>query len=413
MTDTHSPSYRWVVLANSVLVFVVAFGFGWTYIVTVVSQVLADLHLSQASWGLLWSAISLGTLATAIVGGILGDRFGVRRIVGLGVVLMGITLALRGTATSFGAMYVWMLLFGMALALTFPNVPKALGMWFSPQEFGMANGVTQAGYGVGGALAVALTPLVVDALGGWRAMTYELGIATVVIGVLWFVMVRDRTPPPPDPGQADPADAPGPMSTLDAIRRVLSLRDMWILAGCHMLFLGGYIGVLGYAPTYLVQERGLTAASAGFIISLVMWAFVVGALVLPLLSDRVGLRKRFFFPGMFVAGVCIIIFAFVLGGPLWVVAVIWGLGNGAAPLAFVVPLEMEGVGLDLAGAAIGIAITAGYLGGVLAPIMGMWLVSLTPVAGFVFWGGCFMLSACLFLFLKETGPRVRLEKSPV
>ena len=237
MTDTHSPSYRWVVLANSVLVFVVAFGFGWTYIVTVVSQVLADLHLSQASWGLLWSAISLGTLATAIVGGILGDRFGVRRIVGLGVVLMGITLALRGTATSFGAMYVWMLLFGMALALTFPNVPKALGMWFSPQEFGMANGVTQAGYGVGGALAVALTPLVVDALGGWRAMTYELGIATVVIGVLWFVMVRDRTPPPPDPGQADPADAPGPMSTLDAIRRVLSLRDMWILAGCHMLFL--------------------------------------------------------------------------------------------------------------------------------------------------------------------------------
>lgn len=413
MTDTQSPSYRWVVLANSVLVFVVAFGFGWTYIVTVVSQVLADLHLSQASWGLLWSAISLGTLATAIVGGILGDRFGVRRIVGLGVVLMGITLALRGTATSFGAMYVWMLLFGMALALTFPNVPKALGMWFSPQEFGMANGVTQAGYGVGGALAVALTPLVVDALGGWRAMTYELGIATVVIGVLWFVMVRDRTPPPPDPGQTDPADAPGPMSTLDAIRRVLSLRDMWILAGCHMLFLGGYIGVLGYAPTYLVQERGLTAASAGFILSLVMWAFVVGALVLPLLSDRVGLRKRFFFPGMFVAGVCIIIFAFVVDGPLWVVAVLWGLGNGAAPLAFVVPLEMEGVGPDLAGAAIGIAITAGYLGGVLAPIMGMWLVSFTPVAGFVFWGGCFMLSACLFLFLKETGPRVRLEQSPV
>ena len=50
---------------------------------------------------------------------------------------------------------------------------------------------------------------------------------------------------------------------------------------------------------------------------------------------------------------------------------------------------------------------AGYLGGVLAPIIGMWLVDITPAAGFFFWGGCYMLSAVLFLFLKETGPRVR------
>ena len=37
----------------------------------------------------------------------------------------------------------------------------------------------------------------------------------------------------------------------------------------------------------------------------------------------------------------------------------------------------------------------------------MWLVGLTPVAGFYFWGGCYMLSAVLFLLLKETGPYIR------
>ena len=402
MTDTQTTagSYRWLVLANSVLVFTFAFGFGWTYIVMVVAQVLADLHLEMTDWGMLWAAISFGTLVSAMIGGILGDRYGVQKIVGLGVVLMGVTLVMRATASGFGSMYVWMFLFGIALALTFPNVPKALGMWFAPEEFGMANGVTQAGYGAGAALALALTPLVLEPVGGWRALTTILGVATAVIGVLWFMTVRDR------PHEPDEAEA-GHLDTVAAIRQVLSIRDAWTLAVCHMLFLGGYIGIIGYAPTYFVDVQGMTSTTAGAVVSVIMWAYVVGALVVPSISDRVGLRKRFYVPGMFIAGACMVLSGFALGTPLWIVALMWGFFGGAAPLAFVVPLEMEGVGRRLAGSAVGIAITAGYLGGVLAPVVGMWLVGLTPVAGFYFWGGCYMLSAVLFLLLKETGPYIR------
>ncbi len=402
MTDTHTPasSYRWLVLANSVLVFTFAFGFGWTYIVMVVAQVLADLHLEMSDWGILWAAISLGTLVSAMIGGVLGDRYGVQKIVGLGVVLMGATLVMRATASGFGSMYVWMFLFGIALALTFPNVPKALGMWFAPEEFGLANGVTQAGYGAGAALALALTPLVLESVGGWRSLTTILGVATAAIGVLWFMTVRDRAQEP-DEGEA------GPLDSVAAIRQVLSIRDAWTLAACHMLFLGGYIGIIGYAPTYFVDVQGMTSATAGAVVSVIMWAYVVGALVVPSVSDRVGLRKRFYVPGMLIAGACMVLSGYALGTPLWIVALMWGFFGGAAPLAFVVPLEMEGVGRRLAGSAVGIAITAGYLGGVLAPVVGMWLVGLTPVAGFYFWGGCYMLSAVLFLLLKETGPSIR------
>ena len=402
MTDTQAPSsYRWLVLANGVLVFTFAFGFGWTYIVMVVAQVLAELELEMSDWGMLWAAISFGTLVSAMIGGILGDRYGVQKIVGLGVVLMGVTLVMRATASGFGSMYVWMFLFGVALALTFPNVPKALGMWFAPEEFGMANGVTQAGYGAGAALALALTPLVLEPVGGWRSLSIILGVATAVIGVLWFMTVRDR------PHEPDEAEA-GHLGTVAAIRQVLSIRDAWTLAVCHMLFLGGYIGIIGYAPTYFVDVQGMTSATAGAVVSVIMWAYVVGALVVPSVSDRVGLRKRFYVPGMFIAGACMVLSCgYALGVSLWIVALMWGFFGGAAPLAFVVPLEMEGVGRRLAGSAVGIAITAGYLGGVLAPVVGMWLVGLTPVAGFYFWGGCYMLSAVLFLLLKETGPYIR------
>jgi len=112
--------------------------------------------LEMSDWGMWWAASWFGTLVAAMIGGLLGDRYGVQKIVGLGVVLMGVTLVMRATASGFGSMYVWMFLFGVALALTFPNVPKALGMWFAPEEFGMANGVTQAGYWAGAALTLAL-----------------------------------------------------------------------------------------------------------------------------------------------------------------------------------------------------------------------------------------------------------------
>ncbi|HEV8711937.1 MAG TPA: MFS transporter [Candidatus Binatia bacterium] len=399
--ETGRVSYRWWVLINTFLIFAVAFGMGWTYIVMLVPPILQELGLNIADWGTLWSAISLGTVLFAIIGGVLGDRFGIRLTVGLGVFFMGGFLAVRGTASSFATLYAWMFLFGIALAVTFANVPKALGMWFPPEEFGMANGVTQAGYGAGAGLATVLTPLVVDLLGGWRNLTYLLGILTMGLGLLWTCTVRDRSAPVPDAGTR--------VGVGKALKQVLLVKDVWIVAGCYLLFLGGYIGLIGYAPTYFVSVQGMSAPAAGAVLSIVMWAFVAGTFILPTLSDRVGLRKIFYFSGMLLTGICIFLAASALGTSLWIVAVLWGFLAGAAPIAFVVPLEMKEVGPTLAGSALGVAATAGYLGGFVAPPICMSLASVTPAAGFAFGGGCFALSAFLFLLLKETGPRVRRQ----
>jgi MFS family permease len=151
----------------------------------------------------------------------------------------------------------------------------------------------------------------------------------------------------------------------------------------------------------------MTPAATGAVISGLLWAAVVGTFLLPTLSDRIGLRKVFYFPGTLITGLAIVLMAYTLGASLWMAAFFGGFMGGAAAIAFVVPLEMEGVGPALAGSAIGVAITAGYLGGFISPLIGMSLVNAEPTAGFVFWGGCYVLSALLFLLIKETGPRVR------
>ncbi len=391
--------YRWWVLVNTFLVFAIAFGMGWTYVVMVVSEVIKDLGLTLADWGTLWSAISLGPLLFAIIGGALGDRFGIRPVVGLGVMFMGIFLILRATATSFGIMYVWMFLFGVSIALTFPNVPKAVGMWFPPQEFGLANGVTLAGYGSGAALAALFVPLLLESLGGWRNLTYLLGGLTMVLGFFWLFTVRDRP--------LATSGSTAQMGVVEAMSRVLKVRDVWLIAGAYLMAFGGYIGFIGYAPTYFSTVRGMTPTATGTVISGFLWAAVVGTFLLPTLSDRVGLRKIFFFLGVLANGIFVFLMAYTLGTSLWISTLLAGFVAGAGAIAFVVPLEMEGVGPALAGSAIGVAVTAGYLGGLISPLIGMSLVSAQPLAGFAFWGGCYVLSSLIFLLVKETGLRAR------
>jgi hypothetical protein len=121
----------------------------------------------------------------------------------------------------------------------------------------------------------------------------------------------------------------------------------------------------------------------------------------------VGLRKIFFFLGVLANGIFVFLMAYTLGTSLWISTLLAGFVAGAGAIAFVVPLEMEGVGPALAGSAIGVAVTAGYLGGLISPLIGMSLVSAQPLAGFAFWGGCYVLSSLIFLLVKETGLRAR------
>ena len=398
MNDSERSAKRWLVLANSALIFVVAVGYGQMHAATEANDILAELQLSLADWGALWSAISFGALVTSVLGGVLGDRFGVRRVICVGVLIMGCTLVLRGTATDFPQLYLWMFLFGVALALPFTNVPKALGLWFPQQELGLANGVVQAGYGLGGGLALLLTPLLLAQLGGWREVSYLLGVVILGIAVIWFCTVPERSAS----AGAQPA-----VGMKDALNRIVKIKDLWIVALCNLLMMGTFLGIMGYLPTYLQNEREMSPAAAGFVGSLVLWSYIGGALLLPALSDRLGLRRIVVGPAIAVAGACILLAAHLTGPPLWITAILWGATAGAAPLAFVIPLEMKGIGSAMAGSAIGIVVTAGYLGGWLSPIIGMGLAESQPLAGFIFWSGCYLVAACLFALVKETGPRAR------
>ena len=189
------PLYRWWVLANVVLVSVVALGIAWNYIIMAVPDVLGDLGLPIGQWGVLWAGISLGMLVSSLPAGARGDHFGARHSVGWGMVLLSLSLLLRATAAGFLAMFGAMVLFGLALGVVFANLAKAIAVWFPPDELGMASGVGQAGIGLGIGVATLVTPLLLSPLGGWRGLTRLLGYVTLALAAFWLLTVRAGVSP--------------------------------------------------------------------------------------------------------------------------------------------------------------------------------------------------------------------------
>ncbi len=147
-----------------------------------------------------WSRTALsGAFAiTQLEGGFLGpidgwlvDKFGSRKILLIGVPLLGIGFFLIGLVNSLLTLYLVFIVFmslGIALG-SVSTVTAAVANWFRRKQSTML-GITLAGVGLGAAV-VPIVTILVDLL-GWRQAAMVIGAFTVVIGIPLAAMVRHR-----------------------------------------------------------------------------------------------------------------------------------------------------------------------------------------------------------------------------
>jgi MFS family permease len=242
-----------------------------------------------------------------------------RRLLGLGGVLFGGGFAAMALATNF-------------LTFTIPNIVARIGgspqhpvgngllaEQFPPERRGFAISAHIAGGNVGTVLVAVLgTPLL--ALIGWRGVSVVFGVAAVLIALAILALVREHG--------TDRAAARAGGSSLDALRRVLSDRDLRWLFLTSVLGGGGRgLGVVNlFALIYLTRVIGLDTTTSGVMYG----ALIVFSVPMPLLagwlSDRFG-RKPLIIAAYL--GGAIGFGVFILGGTsliwLWVGIAIMGL----------------------------------------------------------------------------------------
>ena len=265
---------RWAVLA---VVFVtrISMAFQFQSIASVGPLLVRDFGWSYSQLGWLIGLYMLPGVAFALPGGLLGQRFGDRRVVLIGLALMVLGGLVTARSDGFALAATSRLVSGIGAVLMNILLAKMVAEWFAGQELSTGMGIMLTAWPIG--LGVAASTLGTIAVRwSWRAAIDATALVAAIGLVLILTLYREP------PGRSNDAAAP------IAARFRLPPRDLALSVsagaawGC---FNAAFIALLSFGPALLVA-RGVEIGAAGRAISLAVWMTFVSVPLGGYLNDR-------------------------------------------------------------------------------------------------------------------------------
>jgi len=180
-------SYRWLALAVILLpTLLISLN---TYMIQIALPAIQnDLHISFSHAQLIFSGYSVGLATALIIGGTLGDIYGRKKILWIGVLFFTLTAFLGGILSSPLLLVGIRFVQGLAAALIQPQVLSIIQEIFPPREKNLAFGLYGAVIGVAFTFGLILGGLLVHwniFNGGWRTVFFF----NVPIGILVLLLL--------------------------------------------------------------------------------------------------------------------------------------------------------------------------------------------------------------------------------
>jgi len=282
-TDFKVYGYRWVVLLA--FMFVVAINqLLWITFAPITSSAAAYYGVSDLSIGLLSMSFMIVYIVFSIPASWVIDTYGIRVAVGIGAALTGIFGLLRGLLAPD---YTLVLIAQIGIAIGQPFILNAVttvaARWFPIRERATAAGLGSLAMYLGIVVALVLTPyLTIQSQISGMLLSY--GIVSVIAVVVFFVFVKER--PPTAPCRPDQEAR---SLVFDGLKESIRIRDFVLLMTIFFVGLGVFNAVTTWIED-IVRPRGFSIIQAGNIGGLMIVGGIIGAIVIPLLSDHY--RKR-------------------------------------------------------------------------------------------------------------------------
>ena len=381
-----------------------------------------ELLIGSVLMGFVLSGFSWAYAAMQIPGGWLLDRFGSRKVYGIGLLAWSLFTLFQGFAGSFAVLLILRILLGLAEAPSFPANSRLTTMWFPQQERGRAVTIYNSAQYFG--LAV-FTPVMAWILTkfGWHAMFYVSGIAGVILTIIWFIVVRDpKDHPRVNQAEIDHIAHGGGLPHVKDREKVTWAQFRFLLTNRQMV--GIYIAqfalntivyfFLTWFPDYLVKDHHMSILKAGFMTSITYVAAFVGGIVGGYISDMLlkrgkslGVaRKTPIIIGFLLAGV--ILFANYTKSPTLVIVImsIAVFAKGMAGLTWSLVGDMAPK--NLIGFCGGIFNMAGNLAGIVIPILVGYILKATNSFNdvFTFIGVIMLIGALSYIFIVNRVERL-------
>jgi MFS family permease len=362
----------------------IASHFGWSY--------------TQISLAASFRGVEVGLLAPLV--GLLIDRWGPRRMMFSGVILIGLGLMFLSRINSLGMYYVGFIIIAIGVGGCSPTlVITSVTNWFR-KKLGIAVGIMSSGFACGG-LLVPLVVRLIDIF-DWRMTLFILALAVWVLCLPLSLILRHKPEQYgylPD-GEESTVTAPGQVPVSSETQEVnletkqaLRSRTFWHIGlALTFQFTAASTMVVHIMP-YL-SSVGISRSTASLVAMAVPLISIVGRLISGWLFDRFN-RKRVatgFFATMTLGMLCM---SYVSRDVFWLVIpyiVLFGIGWGGSVTSRA-PLVSGNFGRKKFGSILGFMLGMTALGGIVGPLFAGWV--------FDYWASYriawFTLTALLFI----------------
>ena len=355
---TNTNSYRLIIV---LAVAITTFGINFIHfqVAGLAPQIMQAAQAAPEQFGLL---MGMPLLAAAILGiplGALGDRFGVKP-----VVAVALLVSLGGVAGRYvseplvGSYVIWMFLVGVSNAALNANFIKVLGMWLPPAQIGLGVGCYLAGIGLGQSSAVAVGSMFAGLDSAFRLSIW----VTIAALIVWTLLIK-----------AAPSGAPEmkPQPLASSLKYVMVKPAIWVGGLCAFFMLGAYVTLNSFWVNSLISLKGVSPDKAGMTGSVVAFSLMIGSLVSASLAKAIG-RSRFFLLGSGLISALCAYLSWSQEFSNLTVVLLFGVGFfSGAFLSFILslPMLLEYIGPVYGGSAGGVISTLQSSGGFALPFL--------------------------------------------
>ena len=401
--------------------------------ITYASYYLCRVNFSIAIPGIMdefgYSRAELGGIGTVFfwmyalgqfINGQLGDRFGARKLVALGLLASAVMNVLMGFNPGLGAMLILWGFNGYLQATGWAPIVKTLANWFPLEQRGSFSGLLGSSYQVGNAVGWLLAGFLV-AHYGWRTAFWVPALILVVSVVHWYTRVRNSPESiglPTIEEHAGHGDHGIEKVTTEehlglryTLSKTIGNSRIWVVAWAFFFVDIVRYGFLLWAPTYLFETQGAGIDKAAYTAVAMPLAGAVGALFSGWVTDRFFQSRRapIIAINLFLLGIFAWAYRFAVPVEAWglgfAMMALIGFTTYGAHVVMVATVPMDYGTRKAAGSATGFIDGFGYLGAGLVGVgTGLLVDRWGWNAGFYFWIAAAFIAAGLMTLLWKYKP---------
>jgi MFS family permease len=272
--------YRWVVLLAFMSIIAVN-QLLWITFAPITSNAAQFYKVSELNIGLLSLSFMIVYILVSFPASWIIDTYGIRAGVGIGAVLTGIFGLIRGlVASDYKLVLVSQIVVAIGQPFILNAVTTVAARWFPVDERATATGLGSLAIYLGILAGLVLTPYLV-VRSGIPGLLVGYGIVAAVAMSIFFLYIRESPP-----GRESRS------LSLEGLSKMIRQRDFILLLIIFFVGLGAFNAITTWIEEIL-SPRGFSIIQAGNAGGAMIFGGILGALVIPLLSDRYRRRVPF------------------------------------------------------------------------------------------------------------------------